>query len=488
MKITIGAGRLTVLEIAAFCGGEVVAVGYDSDDLPYIEHICTDSREAEGGVMLCAIRGERVDGHNYMASAHERGGRVFLSERVPDDLPSPCACIVIDDTVAAMGRLAAGYRASYLPGLCPVAVTGSVGKTTTKECIAAVLTEGQAVFKKEGNFNSTVGLPLTVTEMAPTSRQDSPRVAVLEMGMSGRGEISAMSRAVRPRVGVITNIGSSHLALLGSRENIAAAKSEILDGMAAGDTLLLNGDEPLLRPTAARAASKGVACLRVSLADPDADVYARVTALHRDAVTFDITFAHGEDEPAVWHDLSVPAPGEHMAWAAAFAAAVGYLHGMSRDAVARGLKGYRSAAMRQSIRTVRGITVIEDCYNAAPESMCAALGVLAHATGRKIAVLGDMRELGREEIHLHSAVGAYVAAVGVDILITVGTLGAHIGHGAIAAGMADGQVWITPTDTVPEAIAAHLAAEIREGDTLLFKASRAMRLERIVEALAHEAK
>ncbi len=487
MKTTIGAGRISVKDIAALCGGQLVAVGYDGEALPFVAHICTDSREVGDGVMLCAIRGERVDGHSYMPAAHGQGGRVFLCERIPEGMPAPYVCILTEDTVQGMGRLAAGYRATYLSALYPVAITGSVGKTTTKECVAAVLTEAEPVFKKEGNFNSTVGLPLTVTEMTPTDRPGSPRVAVLEMGMSGFGEIHAMSMAVKPAVAVITNIGSSHLELLGTRENIAAAKSEILDGMTAGGTLLINGDEPLLLPTAARARAMGLTCLRVSTTDPTADVYARTTGMRDGGMTFAITFAptvtHGASEhTTTWNDLFIPAPGEHMVLNAAFAAAVGCLKGMTCEAVARGLAAYRSASMRQNIRTVHGTTVIEDCYNAAPESMRAALGVLALAHGRKIAVLGDMRELGDDEDMLHRAVGERVATTGVDLLITVGTLGAHIGHGAIAAGMSPDKVWMTPADTPADAIAAYLAAHTGAGDTLLFKASRALHLESIVEA------
>ncbi len=486
MKTTIGAGRVPVKDIAAWSGGQFVSVGYDGDDA-YIKYICTDSREVEDGVMLCAIRGERVDGHHYMISAHERGGRVFLCERVPEGMPAPYVCVVTEDTVAAMGRLAAGYRATHLPDLCPVAITGSVGKTTTKECVAAVLSEGGSVFKKEGNFNSTIGLPLTVTEMPPTGRSDSPLVAVLEMGMSGFGEIHAMSMAVSPRIALITNIGSSHLELLGSRENITRAKSEILDGMGAGDTLLINGDEPLLAMAAAHARARDMTCLRVSTTDPAADIYARTTSMRDDGMIFDVTFAPtvtrpASEHPITWHDLFIPAPGEHMVWAAGFAAAVGQLMGLTREAVARGLAAYRSAAMRQNIRTIHGTTVIEDCYNAAPESMRAALGVLALVQGRKIAVLGDMRELGKEEVALHRAVGEAVVAIGADLLVSVGPLGAHIGEGAVAAGMSPDKVWMPPPDTTPAAIAAYLAAHAGEGDTLLFKASRAMRLENVIHA------
>lgn len=487
MKITVGAGRVPVAKIAALCGGRILNIGYDGEDLPDVAYICTDSREVEAGSMLCAIRGERVDGHDYMASAHERGGRVFLCERVPDGMPAPCVCILIEDTVCGMGRLAAGYRETYLPDLYPVAITGSVGKTTTKECVAAVLARQTPVFKKEGNFNSTIGLPLTVMEMRPTARSDAPRVAVLEMGMSGYREIHAMSTSVHPRLAIITNIGHSHLERLGTRENIAAAKSEILDGMTAGDILLINGDEPLLDPTIARARAMGVTCLRVSAApDATADICARPTGRRDGGTSFDITFApddrSDESGPVTWQDLFIPAPGTHMILNAAFAAAVGYLRGMTREAVADGLADYRAADMRQRIRRSHGITLIEDCYNAAPESMCAALDVLAQAQGRRIAVLGSMYELGEDEISLHRSVGEYAVSAGIDELITVGTLGAEIAQGAMQAGLPPERVWAAPEDVPPATVAAYINSHTREGDTLLFKASRAVHLERVIEA------
>ena len=264
MKITL-ASPLSVSALTLMAGGRLTLTGQVD---PIITHICTDSREADGGTLFCAIRGERVDGHDYMAKASELGCAAFLCERIPDPLPAEaCAFLVVEDTVAALSALALSRREAEMRDLPIVAITGSVGKTTTKEMTAAVLSQGKTLFKKDGNYNSTIGLPLSFMEI-PTDTA----CAVLEMGMSSRGEISAMTAAVRPNIAVVANIGSSHLEYLGTRENIARAKLEIALGLPDGGTLLINGDEPLLdhlgqdfsedRPLI----PAGIRVLRVSLA------------------------------------------------------------------------------------------------------------------------------------------------------------------------------------------------------------------------------
>lgn len=472
MRISIGIGDMRLETLASLMGGVTVYSG--KSELTTVNSICTDSREVHTGTLFCAIRGERVDGHRFMATAHRAGCHTYLCERIPEDLPAPFAAIIVEDTVEALCRMAAGYRAAYHADLLTVGITGSVGKTTTKECVASVLSSGHRVYKKDGNYNSTIGLPLSMMEIA-----EAPDVAVLEMGMSGLGEIHAMSMAAKPRVGMITNIGSSHLELLGSRENIARAKMEILDGMERGSTLLINGDEPLLTVPLGRGVN-GVDVLRVSLTDPTADFYARATGIREGGMVFDLSTPAGE-----WRELFIPALGDHMVWAGAYAVASGILTGMNETAIRRGLSEYIPAAMRQSIRRAGDVTLIEDCYNAAPESMRAALSVLrAQAKGRRIAVLGDMRELGTSSVSLHRAVGADFAHAQIDMLITVGTLGAEIARGAADAGLVGENIRIIgDASTYPEA-AEWLRSMLMPGDTVLFKASRAMRLEEISGALA----
>ena len=479
MKITL-ATPLTTTALTSMAGGRLTLTGGID---PVITHICTDSREADAHTLFCAIRGERVDGHDYMAKAVELGCAAFLCERIPDGLPSEsCACILVEDTVAALSALALSRREAEMQDLSIVAITGSVGKTTTKEMTAAVLSQGNTLFKKDGNYNSTIGLPLSFMEITPDTA-----CAVLEMGMSGRGEISAMTQAVRPNIAVVANIGSSHLEYLRTRENIARAKLEIAMGLPAGGTLLINGDEPLLahlgqdfsedRPLI----PEGIRVLRVSLAGAENADYQADHITSRDGgMVFDLTTPEG-----VWRELYVPAVGQHFIWAASFAAAVGQLSGLHEGQVREGLASYRPAAMRQDIRKLGGITLMVDCYNAAPESMKAALSALSLMAGnrRRVAVLGDMKELGENTVALHRSVGDFAAKSGIDLLITVGELGAEIATGAKEAGMSPDAIRITGGKGTYAATADYLKNILREGDHVLFKASRSMALETIAEAV-----
>ena len=242
MKIEIANKVFGMAEIAAWTCGRLVVCGADVFSAEYkLKGMCTDSREAGEGVLFCAIRGERVDGHDYMQSAYDKGTRLYLCEKIPVMLSGSYIAVVVDDTVAALSRIATAVRREHLSDLRSVAITGSVGKTTTKECVAAVLAEGGRVFKKEGNYNSLIGLPMSMLEIPADEK-----LAVLEMGMSELGEIHKMSSCLAPDIAIITNIGSSHLEHLGSRENIARAKLEIRDGLCDGGVLLIDGDEPLL--------------------------------------------------------------------------------------------------------------------------------------------------------------------------------------------------------------------------------------------------
>lgn len=481
MKITL-ATPLALHTLAAMAGGKLTLRHLSEETT--ITHICTDSREADGETLFCAIRGERVDGHHYMAKAAELGGRVFLCERIPEEVFSEsCAFVVVEDTVAALSALALSRREGEMKELSVVAITGSVGKTTTKEMTAAVLSVGKTLFKKEGNFNSTIGLPLSFMEIAPDTE-----CAVLEMGMSSRGEIAAMTQAVRPRIAVVANIGSSHLEYLGTRENITRAKLEIALGLSEGDTLLINGDEPLLAKLGQDFGEDlpvipaGIHVLRVSLAgDANADYQAMNITSREGGMVFDLATPHG-----VWRELCVPSVGGHFVWAASFAAAVGQLLGLTEGQVREGLSSYRPAAMRQDIRQLGGVTLMVDCYNAAPESMKAALSALSLIAGshRRIAVLGDMKELGENTVALHRSVGQLAAESGIDLLITVGELGAEIATGAVKAGMSPDAVRITGGKDTYETTADYLKSILREGDHVLFKASRSMALETVVEAVS----
>ncbi len=498
MKITMNISR-TPEVLAVMCGGTLYRRG-DAPS-PAVTGICTDSREVDAETLFCAIRGERVDGHAFLPATIRQGCPVLLCERLPegwDDLSSdsplgacPAVALVVTDTVAALAHLAGSRREDDLRYLYTIAVTGSVGKTTTKEMIAAVLAAGTrekgSFFKKDGNFNSTIGLPLSMMEIPADTTH-----AVLEMGMSGRGEIAAMTAAARPDIAVIANIGSSHLELLGTRENIAAAKLEIAEGLRPGGTLILNGDEPLLDLVTEENLPVPTHILRLTLADAsNADLSVHAVRSDARGMTFDLDTPTG-----LLRDLFIPAQGEHMVWAGAYAAAVGMLCGFSADSIREGLAAYRPASLRQSRRTVGEMTFLEDCYNAAPESMHAAFDVLditaAHAPlpRRRIAVLGTMLELGDATVERHREVGCEFARRCPDLLFTVGALGAYIAEGARLGGLPATQIFALGTDLEPgmtdayPAFAEAISAQLQPGDILLFKASRGMRLEMLSASLA----
>lgn len=469
MKTNFSIDHLTPAVIAEMCGGDLREGAGEQLSLT---SICTDSREADANTLFVALRGERVDGHDYIPAVLGAGCRCILCERSCEEIQNASAyAIVVKDTEMALARLANAYRA-YLR--ChAVAVTGSVGKTTTKEMLAAVLARRYPTFRTPGNHNSLVGMPLSMLSI-PTDAE----YAVLEMGMSSFGEIERLSFAAEPEVAIVTNIGTSHMESLGSRQNICRAKLEILCGLREGGLLLLNGDEPLLR----RIKGKSYRTQYVSLKREDSDFFAQNIRVKPDRTLFDCVWRGN-----VCRDLCIRVMGRHNVYAALYAFAVGIHAGMTVEEIREGLFEFAPEGMRQFVFEHRGVTVIEDCYNASPESMEAAIAVLAEyasQTGkRSFAVLGDMLELGNDSPMLHRAVGARVAAEGIDYLFTVGSSAEQIAIGARQRRMPSERIVRNSSENACEMTAAALLSELRAGDVLLVKASRAMRLERIVELL-----
>ena len=464
MKITIGSSNFRASDVARACGGQLV--GADRAVL----RVCTDSREAAADDLFVALRGERTDGHVYILKAIEQGCRVVLCEAFPE-LPegAEATAVVVPDTSRALCALAE----SYLNGknLVRVAVTGSVGKTTTKEFLRAILSQRFNTYKTEANYNSTIGMSVSALGVSAAHT-----AAVLEMGMSARGEIEALSRIARPDVALITNIGSSHLEYLKTRENIALAKLEITAGLHEGGLLVLNGDEPLL----ADVASEHYRVCRLCVAGEGDYTVTSFAQCHENWTT---TFCLRTPTGEVLSDLRIPAIGQHMVYDAAYAVAVGLELGLSEQEIRAGLAEYQG--LRQHLVQLGDITVLEDCYNAAPESMSEALHVLvsyARARGtRAVAVLGDMRELGENSRQMHETIGAEVAALGVDVLFTLGELGVSIAEGALGAGMTDGCVHMfRETDDLTDAATA-ISERLHSGDIVLLKASRALAAERMID-------
>lgn len=464
MKIKLGLCPENMENVARYCGGTLVGENRE------FEYVCTDSREADEKTLFVATLGERVDGHNFIPSAQKLGCRCFLCERVPDGADNDSCFCVVEDSVAAFSTLAQGYRKNT--PIDTVAITGSVGKTTTKELTACVLSEGFKLYSTEGNFNSVIGMPMSMLEVGGECE-----AAVFEMGMSSFGEISQMSRTATPKIAAITNIGTSHLEYLGTRENIAMAKYEIAEGLCAGGVLLLNGDEPLLRQLVAENSGEDYKIMFASVSC-DGDFCAENIRFTSESSIFDLKYSGGEIT-----DITVPAIGLHIVYDSLFACAIGLLMGLDGQQIKHGLVKYTPKAYRQRIYDAGGFKIIADCYNASPESMRSALEVLATLEGgRKIAVLGDMRELGENSAALHKEVGRFAAKKGVDILLTVGQLGAEIAKGALFGGMNKENVFSELDESAENTVNA-LKDIIGDGDVILLKASRAMKFERIIEQI-----
>ncbi|MBQ8850412.1 MAG: UDP-N-acetylmuramoyl-tripeptide--D-alanyl-D-alanine ligase [Clostridia bacterium] len=471
MKVNVGCNGLTMKELAKICGGMLCYVGGEAGrDIPF-RSVCTDSREAAEGTLFVALGGERVDGHDYIAAAVSSGNDCVLCERIPETSDHKYVAVVVDDSLRAVGELAKAYdrRINHRK----VAITGSVGKTTTKEFVASVLSEGFRVHKTEGNYNSNIGMPLSMLSM-----QNDTEVSVLEMGMSNRGEIEYLSRIAEPDIAIVTNIGSSHMEHLGSRENICHAKMEIVKGLKAGGTLLLNGDDPMLRAYL----TPGVTPVFVGI-ETECDFRAVNIRECIGNTVFDIRY-NGKTAK----NITIPVMGKHNVYAALYAFAVGMRMGLDEETIVDGLTRYRPVGMRQRIYDVGGITVIEDCYNASPESMKAAISVLGKLSsekkaGRMAAVLGDMYELGDNSEAFHEEVGMYFAKQGGSLLYTFGENAEQIACGATFGGMYPENIYRNRDIKAPHITGEMLIHSLRAGDTLLVKASRGAAAERIIEYL-----
>ena len=465
MKIKLGLGRLTADKIAEICGGTLYTVACENKVL--FETVCTDSREADNTSMFVAIRGERVDGHSFIQNVVKAGCRCVIAERVPLDVKG-VAIILVENSIRAIRDIAEYVKSQV--DIKTVAVTGSVGKTTTKEFISAVLDRKYNLYKTNGNFNSTIGMPMSMLELS--QKNDA---AVFEMGMSGLGEIEYMSEAAKPDVAVITNIGSSHLEMLGSRENIRRAKMEITAGLKDGGTLFLNGDEPLLLGHE----SDRYNVVYFGMKNEECDYFASNIKTRENGLSFDMKTPFAE-----YKNICINLAGSHNVYNAMAAFSIGLKMEMNEADIRAGLLDYVPAGMRQNIYTVSGVTVIEDCYNASPESMNAAINVLGEIAqakgGRKIALLGDMRELGATASDLHAGVGSHLAGVNADYLFTYGEISSSsLADGAVKNGMSEKQIFRNPI-TDAEAVGKKLLSVLREGDVLLVKASRGLAAEQVL--------
>lgn len=464
MKVKFANTIPTVDEIAKLCGGTLSGNGSAQ-----VTSVCTDSREAEPGSLFIAIVGERVDGHIFLSKVAAAGAACAICSWIPENTGG-LPIILVDDTVKALGRL--GHEYSKNCRAKRIGVTGSVGKTTTKEFIASVLSTAGKVWKTEGNFNSVIGLPMSLLTLP-----EDADYAVLEMGMTGPGEIGLLSDIAKPEIGVITTIGTAHMELLGSRENIAKAKLEIKSSLAEDGYLLLCGNEPLL----AKEWKKDPRVRYFSTDSLGSDYHAYNIRSDEAGMTFDAS-CRGR----MIYDLDIPTIGKHNVAAALAGVAVGCILGLDDERIRRGLAAYRTVGFRQQMTDVGGVKIISDCYNASPESMRAAAAVLStvasHRSGKKVAVLGDMLELGHNSPELHYEVGVTFADAGTDYLLSFGERAERIADGfASKAGEAKVLRFKDIRDAAMPAKA--LAELLAPGDTVILKASRMIAAERIAEEL-----
>jgi UDP-N-acetylmuramoyl-tripeptide--D-alanyl-D-alanine ligase len=448
---------LSLSEVAELTGGALTGAA----GARVTGKVTLDSRAVAPGDLFVAVVGERVDGHDFLGAAAAAGAVAALSTRADDALPT----VVVDDPVLALGRLATGVHARLTAGgLRTLGITGSSGKTSTKDLLGQVLATAGPTVSPPGSYNNDIGLPLTVLDA-----DEETRFLVLEMGSRGPGHIARLCRIARPQIGVVLNVGSAHLGEFGSPEGTARAKGELVEALTEDGTAVLNADDPRVLGMASRTRARVLTTGR----GPDAGVRATRGAVDEQGrAIFDLQV--GEET----HPVHLQVVGEHQVANALSAAGAALAAGMSPADVAAALSAAtaRSRWRMEVDRRADGVTVVNDAYNANPESMRAALAALTGLPAdRRIAVLGAMGELGADAPAEHERLGRDAAAAGIDLIVAVGPDAVGIAEGAAAAGRRTGEESVHVPD---RAAARELLSEVlRPGDVVLLKASRAYGLE-----------
>ncbi len=450
--------KITIRKILTATGGKLIS----GNEETIISSITTDSRKAEEGVLFVALKGDNFDGNDF-AEGFLQGGEAVVVEKNISPVNGK-SIIKVDDTKKALRDIAKYYRSKF--NIPVVGVTGSVGKTSTKDMLASVLSQKFNTLKTQGNFNNEIGLPLTVFNLTKDNE-----IAVLEMGMNNFGEISRLTNIAQPSIAVITNIGTAHIGNLGSQQNILKAKLEILEKLTPNGIVVLNGDDKILYS------------LKGKL--PHTVIYYGIDNLKADIVATNIILGADKSKFKVkingkTYSFEVNVIGQHHIYNALASIIVGLQQKVEIEKIIKGVAEFSSGSMRQSIVKLEGITLIEDCYNASSASMEAALKVLSQIGGanRTIAVLGDILEQGDYSEKAHRQVGTAVAEFEINKLITVGTDSKYIADEAKKRGITD----ILSFDN--NALATeYLISEVKKDDTVLFKASRGMKLEEISDKL-----
>jgi len=456
---------LSIENIAKCCDGKYI--GSKHLESREVESISIDSREIGKDSLFIPIKGIRFDGHDAIEEVYKKGAICCLSEKELEDTQVPY--ILVKSTLQALKDIARFYR-EFL-SIKVVGITGSVGKTSTKEMIASVVSRKFKTLKTQGNFNNEIGLPLTIFQL-----NEEHEVAVLEMGISDFGEMHELSKIAQPDICVITNIGDCHLENLNDRFGVLKAKTEIFDFIQRDGSIVLNGDDVHL---ASVTEQKGITPLFFGVEQKQMIK----------AVDFENKGLKGSVCKIVTlqkeFEVQIPIPGYHMVYNALAAAAVGEILGLSAKEIKAGIESLVPVGGRNNIIEADGITIIDDCYNANPVSMKASLDVLAQAEGRKIAVLGDMFELGERELQLHQECGRYAAEKGFDMIFCVGKLSEFMYKGALEVEEAKEKVFYIHQK---EDLYAVLRDDLKENDTVLVKASNGMKFAEVVNWLVNDFK
>ncbi len=449
---------ITLHEVAKACCGTL-----HGDPELKITSIVTDSRKAGEGSLFAAIKGARVDGHRFIPAVAEQGAVCVLCEEKPD---IDINYIRVESTLVALKGIAEYYRSLFTIPF--IGITGSVGKTSTKEFISAVLAQKYNVHKTGGNFNNELGVPITLFGL-----EEEHEVAVIEMGISGFGEMTRLSKMVKPDISVITNIGYCHLENLGDRDGVLRAKTEMFQYLKKDGVIILCHDDDKLRTVT------DYHGIRPIFYGTGNDEYRAENITEKGLDGIGCTLIHharmDDSVEDVRIDVTIPTMGRHNVLNALCAMAVGTQLGLSADEIKRGLESFENVGSRNHIIKTDTLTIIDDCYNANPTSTKAGLDTLSKLSGRRIAILGDMKELGKDELALHREVGAYAKEVGIDMLVAVGPLSE-----ATAEGYGEGAYYAATVERCIDRIKRYL----QPGDTILVKASHSMQFERIVEALS----
>lgn len=420
--------------------------------------ICTDTRKVKSGDLFIPLVGEKFDGHDFIDQAVKNGAKGILSSRSDVIVPANIPLIMVDDTLTALQGLARFHRQRF--NIPIIAITGSNGKTTTKDMTAAILSSQLTVLKTEANYNNEIGLPLTLLQLT-----EQHEVAVVEMGMRGAGQIRQLAHIALPTIAIITNVGETHIELLGSIEAIAAAKAELLEVIPASGLTILNADDDYVRKMAKQVRS------RVTLFGLE---QGNLKADHIQVISQGMSFTCRMDQ----RDFSayIPTVGKHNVYNALAAIAAGLEVGLTVEDINCGLRTFNASPMRLHIELMGDYTIINDAYNASPMSMVAAIDTLVEvAANRKVVVLGDMLELGDFGATAHRQIGEKLAECRIDIVITVGTLASHIAQTALDHGIT--AVACDSHDQASEA----LKKLIKPSDTILIKGSRGMKMENMVK-------